>query len=190
MPAPVFQPDLDGGSGDFGPPDAPPSGGGVPGTGTGSSSGGSFPTGENGGVFANNYFLFIPVQDVNTKQCYIGFYDINNFDDTKDSSSYTYRKENVVTNATPTVNRVDLTYKDMGLAKITVTINAVNDNQQIISSSITVQIGNAIPTGELFTIFVPITLTGMRPQLSWTRVTGPVCITRAVMRGEVEEDSQ
>src|SRR5262249_5326063 len=140
-------PDLDGGSGGFGPPD----GGGSPGTGTGSSTGSAFPASENGGVFASNYFLFMPVQDINTKQSFIGFYDFSSFDDPYADSSYSYRIEEIVPNSTPTVNRVDLTYVDLGLATIQVTISGVNDNGQVISSTISQQIGNKIATGALLT---------------------------------------
>lgn len=182
-------PDLDGGSGG---PMNQPDGGGVPGTSTGSSVSIAFPANENGGVFASTYFLFTPVQDIASGQCYIGFYDFSNLDDQKDGSFYSYKQEDVVPDATPTVRRVDLTYQDLGLATITVTVTGTNDNGQVVSASVKQQLGNAVPTNALLTAFVSINLTCKRPQLGLSRTagSGPVRITRAIMRGDSEEDSE
>lgn len=181
------QPDLDGGSGG-----GSPSGGGNPGTPTGSSQGSAFPSTENGGVVGSSWLLFMPVQNIASGQCYIGIFDVSSFDDPTDGSFYQYRKEDLIPDTVPTVNRVDITYLDLGLATITVTVQAVNDDQKVVSQSVQVKLGNAVPTNDLMTKLVSIELTGIRPQLSWSRNagSGPVTITRMIMRGEVEDDSQ
>lgn len=178
------QPDLDGGSGDRGPGD----GGGVPGTGTGSSSvPAGLPFGENGGVLASTYFLMVPVQDIHSLQCFLGFFDTTDFDDQKDGSSYSWRQEDIGIDAVPTVQRVWITYRDLGPAKFTLTLTGTNDLNQVVSASAVVQIGNLIPTNALFTQQVGLELSAFRPQLGITRNPGdgPISIIRARMEGEV-----
>lgn len=180
------QPDLDGGSGGRG----PTGGGGNPGTPSGSSQGIAFPAGEIGGVIGSTYFLFIPVQNIQTGACYIATFDVTNFDDKVDGSSYSWRQEDVKKDRVPTVNRAILTYRDLGLCLLTLTIFAVNDKNQIISRSVQVQIGNRIPTNELMTQFIDISLSGFRPRpvISRAAAGGPFCITGLTLRGEVEEN--
>lgn len=183
-------PELDGGSGSQGGGNGF-NGGGTPGTATGSSQvGAGLPLGENGGLFGSNYFLFVPVQDISTKNCYFGFFDINSFDDTRDASTYSWRIEDVSVDRVPTINRVIFTYRDLGLAAITVTLSGVNDNNQVVSTSVQQQLGNVIPTKALLTVFVDIELSAFRPQLSVTRAAGagPVAIIGVTLRGEVEEN--
>lgn len=183
----IAQPDIDGGSGDHNPG---VDGGGNPGTPTGSSvanAPAALPVGEHGGVFGSTYFLFVPVQDCNSGQCYIGTYDITDFNDLIDGSSYAYRREDIVKHKVPTVNRVIIIYRDLGPAKFTVGINATNDDGQVIKASVQVQIGNVVPTKALLTKIVDISLTGYMPQLTIDRAAGdgPLCITSATMQGEV-----
>lgn len=184
----VNRPDLDGGSGGVG----PGGGGGAPGTPTGSSTGPSLPVGENGGVLANTYYLFVPVQDSRTGICYIGFFDVSSFDDTIDGSSYSYRQEDVIRDCVPTVNRVVLTYRDIGQAQLTVTLKGTNDRGEVVSQNVLVQLGNALPTNALLTKIVDIELTAYRPQLILSRAAGggPFAITSATMRGTVSEVEQ
>lgn len=178
---------------DFGvdPNDGTPDGGGNPGTPTGGSSIASagLPATENGGVIGSTYLLFVPVQDIRTGLCYIGTYDVTSFDDSGDGGSYSYRAEDIVKHKTPTVNKVILIYRDLGSAKLTVTLAVTNDNAQVKTASVDVQIGNAIPTGALITKLVYLQLTGYRPQLTLSRKAGdgPVCITSATMSGEIED---
>lgn len=170
---------------------SPPDGGGNPGTPTGGSpiSVTGLPATENGGVIGSTYLLFVPVQDIRTGLCYIGTYDVTSFDDTGDGSSYSYRSEDIVKHKVPTVNKVILVYRDLGPAKLTVSLKVTNDNAQVKTASVDIQIGNAIPTNELITKLVYLQLTGYRPQLTLSRKAGngPVCITSATMSGEVEE---
>lgn len=185
----VLPPDLDGNN-DGGV--SPPAGGGTPGTETGSSLGPAIPAGENGGVFGSTFYLLTPVEDIASGRCYLGYYDPASFNDTMDGSSYTYRSEDIIKDCVATVNRVVLTYRDLGAAKITVSISGTNDNSQVVSASVQVQLGNQVATGALLTRFVDIQLTCFRPQLSLSRAAGagPVCITGATMRGTVSEVEQ
>lgn len=183
------RPDLDGGSGNFGPPVGGGGGGGTPGTPTGSSQGAALPATEVGGVIGSTYFLFMPVQSVQDGRCFIGFFDVSSFDDSVDGSSYSYRKEDVKKDCQVTVNRIVLIYRDLGPCKLTVTVNGSDDNAQPTSASAKVQIGNVKPTDELLTKFVDITYTGFRPQVTVSRNAGdgPFCITSLTMRGTVSD---
>lgn len=183
-------PDLDGGSGGGGDTgDGTPDGGGQPGTPTGSSQSAALPFAENGGVFGTTYFLFIPVQDIVTGRCYIGTYDINSFDDEVDGSSYSYRAEDVIKNCVVTVNRIWLTIRDLGCAKLTLNVSGTSYDAKPVSATVTQKVGNKIPTGTLLTYRVDLQATCYRPQLTISRAAagGPVCITEVTMAGEVDE---
>ena len=167
-------------------------GGGQTGTGTGSTSVPSgLPANENGGLFAPTYYLMIPMQNSATGTCSLYTYDPTSFDDTTDGGYYKYRVEDVSLLRVPTVRRVGIIYRDLGLAKFTVTLTGTNDQRQVVSNSVVVQIGNSIATNALLTILVDITLTAFRPQLSFSRNAGdgPLSIVSATLIGEVEEVS-
>lgn len=167
-------------------------GGGTPGTGTGSTNNPAavgLPTGENGGVLATTYLLFVPVQDSSSGLCYIGTFSSTNFDDSKDGGSYSYRQEDIAPDAVATVHRIWITYRDLGAAKFTITLSGTNDDGQVVTSSAVVQVGNVVPTNALFTEPFGLQLTCFRPQLTISRVagSGPLSIVRVRMEGETEE---
>jgi hypothetical protein len=164
-------------------------GGGNPGTSTGSTGISGFPIGENGGVFAPTYYLMVPTQNISGQQCYLGIYDTSSFDDPVDGSSYSYRSEDINPLRVPTVRRVGLIYRDLGLATLTVSISATNDNGQVVSASTTVQLGNTVPTNALLTELVDITVVGFRPQLTLSRAAagGPISISSVTMIGTIED---
>lgn len=163
------------------------SGGGSPGTPSGGRSG--IPPGENGGVAALNYVLLVPVQNSSSGLAYFGFYDVTNLNDPSVGSYYNYRTEEVDINRVPTVRRVAINYIDLGALKLTLTLSATNDLQQVITVSTTVQLGNVVPTAVLMTKFVDIEITGFQPQLLITRNAnaGPMAIVAVTLYGESEE---
>lgn len=171
-----------------------PTGGGQPGTTTGTTDiqtgvpANPFGT-ENGGVGGTTWVLFFPVKDISSGLSYIGYFDVNNSNDSKDDSSYSYRAEDIALLRQPTVRRVGLVYRDLGAAAITITLSGTNDQAQVVSQSVTAQIGNTIPTNDLMIKLVDIQLTAFHPQLTISRAAGagPVCITSATIIGEVEE---
>ena len=180
-------------------PDLPenfPSGGsggsGVGGTPTGTPPGITAiggPIGENGGVFATSWFLFFPMTDLMTGRTFFGILDVESFDDIFDGSSYSYRVEDIGIERVPTVRRVLLVYRDLGLATVTVKLEGTNDNREVVSKSVQKQIGNSIPTRKLLSALVDVQLTCFRPQLTVSRVArgGPFSIISASMVGEAEE---
>ena len=184
-------PDLDGGSGDIGPPDGGSSGGGQPGTQTGGTISSNIPFGENGGVFGSTWFLFVPVEDTVTGNCFIGIFDTTSADDQRDGSSYAFRAEDVKYDRVPTVNRIILTYRDLGLATLGLTLRGVNDNGAVVMQTYTVSLGTTAASGVLLTRFVDVQLSAFRPQLILTRIagSGPIDITHVTIRGEVEDNT-
>jgi len=139
------------------------------------------------GTVTGNAIMLIPWQTATGTG--IGAFVTSNFNDPIQGSSYAYRIEDVDINRYPTVRRVILTYRDLGKATITVTLTGTNDNAQIVSNSVTIFIGNTVPTNTLITRLVDLTLSAFRPQLSISRAAngGPVSITRATILGESEE---
>ncbi len=147
------------------------------------------PFSENGGFAATNFYLFVPTQDAALSQSYIGIFDPTSFDDPVDGTSYAYRQEDVMPARVPTVRRVVLTYRDLGVAHITVTVQGINDNGNTVVSSVPKTIGTKAATGLLMTAFCDVQLTAFRPQIVVSRPAGggPLSIVRATMVGEVEE---
>jgi hypothetical protein len=176
-----------GGGGDTG------GGGGIPGTPTGTSQPASgLPVGENGGISApSDNILLIPVQDSVSSRCYLGYYDVTNFNDNNDGSYYKFRKEDVVPLRVPTVRRIGVVYRDLGTVKVTFSLSAVNDNGNVITSSQKVTLGTSGASNDLLTAFVDVVITGFRPQLTVTRGAGdgPLSIVSITLIGEVEEST-
>ena len=149
------------------------------------------PFGENGGITATTAYLMLPMIDNVTGIISVGILDVSNFNSDSLPSSVTFRSEDVIPGRVPTVRRVILTYRDMGLASVIVSILGVNDNNVAVSASSTVSIGNLVPTFLLMTKLVDVQLTAFRPQLQITRPAnaGPVSIVSVVMLGTVERQS-
>ncbi len=146
------------------------------------------PFSENGGFAATTFFMFVPSIS-STGQCFISIFDPTSFDDPDDAASYSWRAEDIAIDRVPTVRRVILQYRDLGLATITVTVSGVNDTGNAVSSSSVVKLGTSGASGLIMTAFVDLTMTGYRPQLSISRAAGagPVSIVAATMVGEVED---
>lgn len=174
-------------------------GGGVPGTTPRPDTApAALPSNENGGISGSTWVLFLPSIDISGSLPHISYYDLTTYtcggcpaaNDDRDGFRYSYRVEDIIPDQTPTVNRIILTYRDLGPTKLTFTLTASNDDGQVIHNSVEVQIGNVIPTGALLTRFVNLSITGFRPQLTITKRAnvGPVCIVAVTMKGEVTEE--
>lgn len=149
------------------------------------------PFSENGGFFASNFYLMLPVQTSDLGLVYVGVFDPTSFNDLTDSSYYAYRQEDVNPNRVPTVRRIILTCRDLGATTITVTVQGVNDSGNQVSSSQTVNIGTVAASMLLQTVFVDVQLPCFRPQVTITRAAGAgaLSIVRTVMVLEVEDTS-
>jgi len=163
-------------------------GGGQPGGGSGNAY---VPFTENGGFQATQYLLFVPTQSVNGGPAYISTFLPNDWNDPTDGSSYSYRMEDVIVGRVPTVRRLFVVYRDLGLATVTFTVSGTNDNAQVVSQSQTKTLGNPNPTGALLSAFFDIALSAYRPQVSHSRAagSGPLSIVSVTIIGEVEDTS-
>lgn len=144
---------------------------------------------ENGGFQATAYLLFIPTETITGSNAYIGTFSPGSYDDPVDGSTYSFRQEDVIPNRVPTVRRVVITYRNLGVCTLTVTVGAINDLGVAVIDSQTQQIGDTSADASLRTAFFDLTVTGFRPQLTISRAAGggPFSIIRASMIGEVED---
>ena len=157
------------------------------GTGVGGGGGGGS-TGEAPGLVQSFRRELIPVNNVMTGAILLAYYDTTNFNDATDSSTYIFRAEDIIAERVPTIRRVILTYIDLGVVTIGVTLTGSNDNSAVVTASTTVSLGNATPTGALLTKFIDLELTAFRPQLTITRAfnAGPLQISTVMATGTIE----
>lgn len=176
LPAPIEPgPDNGGGGGGF------PSGGGSTGGAT-QQAGNIASIAASGGLTGGEYLILIPVLDVNTGERYIGYFDVNDLD-TETESIYVTGQAEIMEGRQITVSRVRIIYRDLGLAKLDVTVKT---SQKSLTK--TKGIGSSNVTGELVTDYVDMVVTGERPQLIISRKAGygPVSIIKATMITDVE----
>jgi hypothetical protein len=116
-------------------------------------------------------------------------FDPTNFNDPNIGSFYYWKVEDVACGRTPSINRVLISYRDLGPATITVALTGTNDLQQVIVNANVLNIGNTVFTGKIMTVDAGVTSqTAQNLQLSVTRAAngGPVSITKVRMEGRVE----
>ncbi len=126
----------------------------------------------------------------------IAAFDITNFNDPNNPSSYSYRAE-TFQGRLPTVRRVLVEYVDLGQATLSISLTgsmgfeAGETIQQVAAGPVSINIGTAGATGIVMTAACDITLTAYNPQLSWSRAAngGPIAIVSMTMIGTVEEVS-
>lgn len=136
-----------------------------------------------------NLLFFIPLQNVGGATFFTYFLDPSSYDDPNQSSTYSYRQEDIISSRTPTVHKVILEYRDLGVCSLTVTLTATDDNNVRQSATKTVTIGTVGADKSIKTALIDLTITGWRPQLTFSRAAagGPFSITKATIAGEVEE---
>jgi hypothetical protein len=157
----------------------------------------SLPAQSNGGVATTSRVTLYPMQNVDTGQ--IGFYAFDpagGFNDLIASSFYAFKVEDVLQGRTPTISRVIVTYRDLGLVTVVFTLTGTLDNQVVggltgNGSMQSVVMGNILATGKLMTIIVGITLTAQNIQLMITRAAGagPLSIVKVLLCGRVEDQA-
>jgi IPT/TIG domain-containing protein len=144
-------------------------------------------TPSNGGFGGSLNLFLIPAEDANGAAV-IWTLDPTNFNDAFSNSFYRWKVEDVIAGRIPTISRVIISYRDLGLATINVTLNGTNDQGQAVSNTVPVIIGNIVPLGIILTTLVGISLSAQNLQLSISRDAnaGPVSITKVRMEGRVE----
>lgn len=150
---------------------------------------------SNGGVNTTSRLTLYPMLNAATGT--VGFYAFDpagGFDDPNAGSFYNFKVEDVLQGRTATVNRVIVTYRDLGLAKAVFVLSGTQDNQVVggltgAASMQTVILGNQLATGKLMTKFVDISLTGQNLQLLIVRAAGggPLSFSKILLIGRVED---
>jgi hypothetical protein len=111
------------------------------------------------------------------------------FNDLVNPANYFFKVEEVIPGRTPTVSHIIVSYRDLGLVTVTFTLTGTNDLQQIISNSVTVVLGNRVPTGRIMTInTIGLSLTGQNLQLSFNKApgAGSLALVKILLVGTVE----
>lgn len=117
-------------------------------------------------------------------------FDPTNFNDPNSGSFYNYKVEDIICGRQPTINRIFISHRDLGLATITLTITGNDDSKNVISNSTTIALGTVAASGRIVTtVWDQISFTCQNPQISITRAAngGPVSITKLRVEGRVEK---
>lgn len=142
---------------------------------------------SNGGLTSPLGVMLIPSVNISGIGSY---YWLNpaNFNDPSSASSYSFKVEDVLAGRTPTISRIIVSYRDLGVATITLTLSGIDDNQAVQTNSITVNIGTTLATKKVCTLIVGLALSANNLQLTITRLAnaGPVSITKIRMEGRVD----
>jgi hypothetical protein len=150
---------------------------------------------SNGGVATTSRLTLYPMLNATTG--IVSFYAFNpagGFDDPLASAFWNSKVEEVLQGRTVTVNRVIVTYRDLGPATAIFVLAGTQDNQVVggltgATSMQPVKLGNALATGKLMTKFVDLSLTGQNIQLTIVRAagSGPLSFAKITMVGRVED---
>ena len=184
-------------------PTQPPSGGGGGSGGGGTGGSASSPSGagvfvpvSNGGVFAATQLALYPCTNIVSGLTEYRTFDPTQFpNDPNLSSFYSWRVEQIGGQyRNPTIRKLLWSFFDMGQVSVVWTLTGVTENQQVISSSTGIGVGNAAPTLAVMTVEIDIfggVFTGMNLQLSVTKAAGagPLSILKVAIIGEVEDTS-
>lgn len=149
---------------------------------------------SNGGTAAQLNMILLPATTPGLNGTIYTF-DPTNFNDINSGSFYNWKVEDVIAGRTPTVGRVILSYRDLGVARIMVTLSGVtgpNDpnhpNTPVSLVSPLTTIGTVNATQKICTLILGMTLSAANLQLSVIRSAngGPVSITKARLEGRVD----
>jgi hypothetical protein len=142
---------------------------------------------SNGGMSIPLNLFLIPAENFSGLSV-IWTFDTTDFNDIAFGSFYSWKVEDVLAGRTPTISRVIISYRDLGVATLTATLTGTDDAANVITSTQDIQIGTVAASGRICSQLVGIALTGQNLQLSVERLAngGPVSITKVRMEGRVE----
>lgn len=149
---------------------------------------------SNGGTSQPLDMILIPAT-IPVIQGVMYTFDPTNFNDVNSGSFYNFKVEDVIAGRTPTVRRVIVSYRDLGVAKIMISLTGVigtNDpnqpNTPVTVLSPLTTIGTVNATQKICTVVIGVTLSAANIQPSVIRSAngGPVSITKVRLEGNVE----
>lgn len=143
-------------------------------------------TPSNGGTSTPLNLLLIPAQAFLTAVMWT--LDPTNFDDPGLGGFYNWKMEDVIAGRTPTVSRIIVSYRNLGVASFTLTLTGTNDKGDTVTNSTPVTIGTVAATGRIASKVIGLALTGQNLQASISRVpgSGSLSITKLRLEGRVE----
>jgi len=115
--------------------------------------------------------------------------DVSDFNDPLKPSFYTWKIEDIIAGRTGTINRLIVSYKDLGEVTVQWTLSGTNDAGEVVSNSTGDYVmGSVAADGKIKTCLPGISLTAQNLQLRVDRAAdaGPLCITKIRMEGRVE----
>lgn len=153
---------------------------------------------STGGIAGFSEFMLIPVL-LNNGNSLFATFDIDDFN-TEEDCTYTTRQEDVAVGRNITVHKVILVYKDIGVCRITIDVEAFVRGQgkqpdQYVRNAngpVKLKIGNKQPDNKLHTVNVDLNVVGERPQVIIERKknVGSLCIISATPVGTMVEGEQ
>lgn len=135
-------------------------------------------------------FRQLLVPSLGTTGKVLSYYDAAVLNDSADSATYVYKAEDIIADRVPTTRRVVITYLDLGVATLSVSVTAINDNGVVVNQQVSVTLGTAAATGVLATAYADLAVTGYRPQVTLFRAAngGPIAISHVMATGTIEKD--
>jgi hypothetical protein len=147
---------------------------------------------SNGGISQLASIAMMVMQNPVTGFCGAYAFDpLFGFNDPLNPSMHSYKVEEVMHGRTPTVTRLLVTYRDLGIVQVVFTFSFTNDAGQVQSSSINATLGNNPSTNKLLTkmLFPNSAITGQNLQLTINRAAnaGPLSIAKITICGKIEK---
>lgn len=146
---------------------------------------------SNGGISQLASVALMPMQDANTGKCGLYAFDpLFGFNDPVNPSSHSYKIEEMMHGRTPTVTRIIVTYRDLGVVKVAFVLTGTDDSGAIQTSTINETLGNPLQTNKLMTKFVfpNSSFTAQNIQLTINRAAnaGALSIVKITLCGRIE----
>lgn len=150
---------------------------------------------SNGGVSQTARAVLFPM--VNAATGVVGLWSFNplsGFNDPNNASIYNYRVEDIIAGRTPTVRRIILTYRDLGVCSPIFMLTGTTDAGKVVSVQTgsggvpAVTIGNSTATNKLLTKLISLQLTAQNIQCTVIRPAnaGPLSYVKLVLVGNIE----
>jgi hypothetical protein len=143
-------------------------------------------TPSNGGTQQPlNLFLILGMNFLNPA---IWTLDPTNSDDAGIGGFYFWKVEDVIAGRTPTISRIIVSYRNLGVATFTLTLTGTDDSGNTVLNSTPVTVGTSKASGRICSKVIGLALTGQNLQVSVSRDpgSGPLSITKLRMEGRVE----
>jgi hypothetical protein len=153
---------------------------------------------SNGGISQLASVALMPMQDFNTGQCGMFAFDpLFGFNDPINPSVHSYKIEEVMHGRTPTISRMILTYRDLGIVTASFIFTGTKDDGTAATPSVIVAtFGNKLQTNKLYTTFfdaqnavstLPITAQNIQLTVRREANAGPLSIVKITLCGRIEK---